>query len=95
MILSNSIKLNEEGIKVEKKKPAQKGNTVPKELIAALKKNKKARDVFENFSPSNKREYLEWITEAKTEETKYKGLTTAIEWMSEGKGRNWKYEKKK
>ncbi|MEO8149001.1 MAG: YdeI/OmpD-associated family protein [Bacteroidia bacterium] len=90
------VKLNEEGIKVEKKKPAPKKEIpVPKEMIVALNKNKKARDVFENFSPSNKREYLEWITEGKTEETKNKRLTTAIEWMSEGKGRNWKYEKKK
>lgn len=94
--IKQHMKLNEEGIKVEKKKPAPKKEIpVPQELFAALNKNKKARDTFENFSPSAKRDYLEWITEAKTDETKNKRLTTAIEWMSEGKSRHWKYQQKK
>ena len=44
-----------------------------------------------HFSPSNKREYIDWITEAKTEATRTKRLATAVEWMAEGKPRNWKY----
>jgi uncharacterized protein YdeI (YjbR/CyaY-like superfamily) len=62
-------------------------------LAAALKKNKKAADVFEGFSPSARREYIEWITEAKAEETMNKRLATTIEWLVEGKSRNWKYMK--
>ncbi|HLT24351.1 MAG TPA: YdeI/OmpD-associated family protein, partial [Ignavibacteria bacterium] len=49
---------------------------------------------FAAFSPSHKREYIEWVTEAKTEATREKRLATAIEWMSEGKSRHWKYQRK-
>jgi uncharacterized protein YdeI (YjbR/CyaY-like superfamily) len=62
--------------------------------LKAIKKNKIAYKTFESFSPSHKREYIEWITEAKTEETKNKRIETAIEWMAEGKPRMWKYLKK-
>ena len=64
----------------------------PADLVAALKKNTAARKTFEAFSPSAKREYVEWIVEAKREETRSKRLSQAIEWMAEGKKRNWKYE---
>jgi uncharacterized protein YdeI (YjbR/CyaY-like superfamily) len=93
--IKQAKKLNDDGIKVEKKKPVEKKElVVPKELVTALTKNKKAKETFENFSPSNKREYAEWISEAKTEETKKKRLTTTLEWLEEGKPRNWKYMKK-
>jgi len=68
---------------------------MPKEFAAALSKNKKAKEVFEKFPPSHKREYLEWITEARQEETKARRIATAVKWISENKGRNWKYERKK
>jgi uncharacterized protein YdeI (YjbR/CyaY-like superfamily) len=94
--MKQAVKLNEEGIKVPKKKPAVKKELlVPAELKSALAANKKARTTFENFSPSQKREYTEWISEAKTEDTKIKRLETAIDWMAEGKIRHWKYMKKK
>ena len=59
-----------------------------------LNKNKKAKQVFDNFAYSHRKEYLQWITEAKTEETRNKRMATALEWIAEGKGRNWKYERK-
>jgi uncharacterized protein YdeI (YjbR/CyaY-like superfamily) len=65
---------------------------VPADFAAALKKNKKAQATFEAFSPSHRREYLEWITDAKQEATRQRRMTTAIEWMSEGKSLNWKYQ---
>jgi uncharacterized protein YdeI (YjbR/CyaY-like superfamily) len=89
------IKLNDEGIKVKKKPAVKKELVIPKELITALRKNKKAKETFENFSPSNKREYAEWILDAKTDDTRAKRLETAVEWMAEGKPRLWKYMKKK
>jgi len=76
----------------ERSKPRQPLPT-PHDLAAALKTNTKARVTFENFSPSHKREYVEWITEAKKEDTRQRRLQTAIEWLSEGKARNWKYER--
>jgi uncharacterized protein YdeI (YjbR/CyaY-like superfamily) len=92
--IKQHMKLNDAGIKVEKKPAVKKELIIPKELISALNKNKKAKKTFENFSPSNKREYADWITEAKTDETRSKRLETAVTWMSEGKPRLWKYMKK-
>ncbi|HEX6575568.1 MAG TPA: YdeI/OmpD-associated family protein [Gemmatimonadaceae bacterium] len=92
--IRKAMKLNEEGIKVERaKKPPKPEIPVPADLRAALKKNKKAQGAFDSFSPSHRREYLEWITEAKTDATREKRLATAVEWMAEGKSRNWKYER--
>ena len=89
-----AMRLNEDGVKiVRKKKNVQKKDLiVPSDLKKALSKNKKALSVFDDFSYSNKKEYLDWITEAKTEETRLKRLTTAIEWLAEGKPRHWKYQ---
>jgi uncharacterized protein YdeI (YjbR/CyaY-like superfamily) len=64
----------------------------PAELKAALQRNKKAAAVFAAFSPSCKREYVEWIAEAKRQETRDKRIATAVEWIAEGKQRNWKYQ---
>ncbi len=92
--IKQHMKLNEAGIKLEKVKSEKKEIPVPDDFAKALNKNKKAKSVFEKFAPSHKREYLQWITEAKREETRLKRITTAIEWIAEGKGRNWKYERK-
>ena len=78
-------------------RPAPKPRTplrVPASLSVALKKNKKALTTWDSFSYSCRKEYVEWITEAKTDETRDKRLKTAMEWMSEGKSRNWKYLRK-
>jgi uncharacterized protein YdeI (YjbR/CyaY-like superfamily) len=91
--IKQAMKLNDEGVKTPSRpKPkAPRELAVPDELTNALRKNAKAKATFEKFSPSHKREYVEWITEAKTEATRTKRLQTAIEWMAEGKPRNWKY----
>lgn len=65
--------------------------TVPADLAAALKRNRAASATFSNFSPSHRREYIEWITEAKQEATRQKRLATTVEWLAEGRPRNWKY----
>lgn len=65
----------------------------PDDLAAALKRNAAARKTFDGFSPSNRREYVEWISEAKRPETRERRLAQTIEWLAEGKTRNWKYEK--
>ena len=85
--------LNEAGIKApgrtqpKKREPLE----VPDYFSAALKKNAKARKTFESFPPSKRREYLEWVTEAKREETRNERLATSIKWLAEGKSRHWKY----
>ena len=73
------------------KKSAKKPVRVPQEFAAALKKNKLATKVFSDFSPSCKREYALWIAEARRPETKAKRVKQAVEWIAQGKPRNWKY----
>jgi uncharacterized protein YdeI (YjbR/CyaY-like superfamily) len=73
-------------------KPQKPSADAPAEFTAALKKNKQAASVFAAFSPSCKREYVEWIAEAKRPETRDKRIASAIEWIAEGKQRNWKYQ---
>jgi uncharacterized protein YdeI (YjbR/CyaY-like superfamily) len=94
--IKEAMILNDKGIKLPPRKvtTAKKEIIVPVYFLNQLKKNKKAFTTFDGFSPSHKREYVEWITEAKTDETKNRRIATAIEWMSEGKSRNWKYIKK-
>jgi uncharacterized protein YdeI (YjbR/CyaY-like superfamily) len=88
-------RLNDEGVKAPSRaKPAEKKELeVPDDLSAALKGNPAALGHFERFSPSKRKEYVEWITEAKSDATRTKRLGTAIGWIAEGKARNWKYEK--
>jgi len=75
-----------------KPKAAKPHLRVPVELSAALKKNKLAAKAFERFSPSCRREYVEWISAAKRPETKERRVAQAVEWIAQGKSRNWKYE---
>jgi len=91
-IVKAAAKLNDDGVKVVRMKSAPKPPIkTPAYFLAALKKNKKAAATYQTFSPSHRREYVEWVTEAKTDETRRKRLGTAVEWMAEGKVRNWKY----
>jgi uncharacterized protein YdeI (YjbR/CyaY-like superfamily) len=92
--IRQAMKLNDEGTIVAKPKSAPVSVVSPDYLMKALKKNPAAKRTFEAFSPSNKREYIDWLTEARTEATREKRLATALEWMAEGKIRNWKYLKK-
>lgn len=93
-LIKDACKLNDDGVKVVRKvSKERKELVVPEVLTRALAKNKKAAATFESFPYSCKKEYIEWITEAKTDATRDKRLATTIEWLSEGRRRNWKYEK--
>ena len=90
-----AMKLNEEGVKA----PTVRRSTTPKpppeapaDLVAALKKNARAKATFDAFPAGQKHEYITWLLEAKRDETRQKRLAQAVEWMAEGKRRNWKYE---
>lgn len=93
--IKEAMKLNDAGVKILKSKPVTKEDiNTPDYFMTALRKNKKALETFQSFSASHVREYVEWITDAKTESTRNKRIDTALEWLSEGKSRNWKYIKK-
>jgi len=92
--IREAARLNEIGRKVGPIRRKLKPLPVPPELRAALKENPPALARFESFSPSHRREYNEWIGEAKTDETRRNRTETAIGWIAEGKSRNWKYMRK-
>ncbi len=92
-LIKTAMRLNEDGTTVARPKGKPKPvPSTPPELVAALAKNEKAKTAFEAFPPSHRREYIEWITEARREETRAKRIAQALEWMAEGKSRNWKYQ---
>lgn len=94
-LVKKAMKLNEAGVKSpSRSKPMQKKPLkIPTYFTATLKKNKRAMETFKGFSYSNKNDYVEWITEAKSDETRSKRLATAVDWIAKGKVRNWKYIK--
>ena len=95
-LVREAVALNDRGIKAPARSRS-KGNrrlTVPDYFAGALRRNRKALATFKQFSTTNKREYVDWVVEAKGEETRQRRLDTAITWMAEGKIRNWKYMRK-
>lgn len=91
--IRRAVDLNEKGAPARFKSKPKPPLKVPPYFMTAVRKNKKALATFEKFPPSHKREYVEWVVEAKQDETRQKRLETAVAWMAEGKSRNWKYEK--
>lgn len=94
--IKEAMVLNENGIKLPPKPKAAATSEIkmPDYFSKALSKNKKAKTVFDAFTPGKRKEYIAWLTEAKTEDTRNKRMEMAIEWIAEGKSRNWKYEKR-
>jgi uncharacterized protein YdeI (YjbR/CyaY-like superfamily) len=88
-----SMALIESGAKPPRATAKKPSFTVPEDLRTAIDGNHAAKATFDAFPPSCQREYVEWITEAKREDTRTKRIAQAVEWMAEGKRRHWKYEK--
>jgi len=93
--IQQAIQLNEDNVKLpsKPKSPDKKEIIVPQYLVEALEEDPTALAVFQNFSPSNKKDYILWLEEAKTEATRLKRLETTLLWLAEGKTRMWKYKK--
>jgi uncharacterized protein YdeI (YjbR/CyaY-like superfamily) len=89
-----AMRLNEQGVKLPREK-ARRKRPIPMHpaMKQALAANRKAATTFDAFPPSHRREYLEWIAEAKQEATRARRIAQAVEWLAEGKPRNWKYMK--
>lgn len=93
--LRRACELNEAGVK------SPRGKTIPRSALVvppafakALARAKKARQQFEAFAPSHQREYLEWIQDCKRPETQLRRIEQAIEWLAEGRTRNWKLQRR-
>ncbi len=97
MLIRDAMKLNEDGIVLphagRKTRSTKAPIPEPPYLTKLLAENPKAQKAWQDFSPSCRREYLEWLTEAKTEVTRQRRLDQAITWISEGKHRNWKHQR--
>ncbi|MBI2826258.1 MAG: YdeI/OmpD-associated family protein [Planctomycetia bacterium] len=95
-LVKRAKRLHDDGVKAPAapKPKRRQPLRIPADLSAALRRNKKAQKTFDDFSYTNRKEYVEWIVEAKRAEAREKRLATAIEWMADGKSRNWKYERK-
>ena len=91
-LVTKAMALQDSGVKAPRiaRKP-KKPIPMPSDFKAALARNKTAQAKYDDFSPSNKREYLEWITGAKGEDTRARRINQSVKWISEGKSRNWKY----
>jgi uncharacterized protein YdeI (YjbR/CyaY-like superfamily) len=81
------------GVPAREKSKPKKPLPVPADFRAALKTKRSAAKNFDSFAPGQRRDYIEWITEAKREETRSKRIATAVAWIAEGKRRNWQYDK--
>jgi hypothetical protein len=93
-LVKRAMKLNDEGVKAPARpKAAPRALTVPEDFARALGANQAAQKVFDAGSTSFKREYVSWIVQAKAEATRLRRMEQALEWLAEGKARNWKYEK--
>jgi len=93
--IQQAIQLNEDNVKLppKPKSTEKKELIIPEYFMEALSEAPEALAVFQNFSPSNKKDYILWLEEAKTEATRIKRLETTLEWLAEGKTRMWKYKK--
>jgi hypothetical protein len=93
-IVKAAAKLNDKGVKAP---PMRKGPRpaleAPPDLLRAINRSKKARATFDGFAPGQRRDYIEWILDAKQPATRARRVATAVEWLAEGKVRNWKYVK--
>ncbi len=91
-LVKKAMRLTDEGVKPPRDKHKKEAFTVPQDLRAAIDANPAAAATFDAFPPSAQREYVEWVTDAKRDETRSKRLNQTVEWLAEGKRRHWKYE---
>jgi uncharacterized protein YdeI (YjbR/CyaY-like superfamily) len=95
-LLRQAARLNEEGVpapRAPRKRVSTAPPAVPAALREALRKNPAAAGTFRSLSPSHRKEYIGWITEAKRPETKAKRIATTVQWLAHGRNLNWRYER--
>ncbi len=91
-LIRKAAALNDAGRKTREKKPLKPEAETPPDLVEALAGNAAAQATFDSFPPSARRDYVEWVTEAKRAETRARRVAQSVEWLAEGKRRHWKYE---
>jgi len=79
------LRIFQNGIKNKETVPSSKKFSVPTDLKAALTKNKKALNNFQNFAPSAKLAYVYWVDIAKTNGTRQKRIRKTVELITQNK----------
>lgn len=92
--IKEAMELTDMGVTMKKAAPSKTEMEIPDDFQKVLNANQNALDIFLKASPSFRKEYITWIADAKTEATRNKRIDQALEWIAEGKGRNWKYERR-
>ena len=87
-----AVALNISGVRPSREQKRKPPPKAPPYLVAALAKNAKARATYERFTPAQRREYVDWLRDAKQDATRERRLATTVAWLAEGKQRNWKYQ---
>ncbi len=90
-LVRKAVKLNASGPRERSVRPKPRPIEMPDTFSAALARHTAVKKAFDAMSPSQRREYAEWIAGAKREDTRERRINTAIEWISAGRPRNWKY----
>ncbi|MCB9876458.1 MAG: YdeI/OmpD-associated family protein [Planctomycetes bacterium] len=92
-VLKLALQRNQAGGKLPRSKAKRHPPLeVPADLAAALARDEAAKEHFDAFAPSYRRDYIEWITGAKKDATRQTRIAQAVEWLRDGKKRHWKYE---
>jgi len=91
-LIGKAMALTDEGVKPARDRAKRPPLAVPADLRAAIDAVPAAKATFDAFPPSCRREYVEWVTEARRAETRAKRRAQTVEWLAQGKRRNWKYE---
>jgi uncharacterized protein YdeI (YjbR/CyaY-like superfamily) len=96
--IQEAMALNDQGVKIAPRRDARPASAadiaIPDAFAEQLSRHAQTNEVFQSKSPSFRKEYIVWIADAKTDQTRQKRIDEALEWIAEGKGRFWKYEKK-
>ncbi len=96
--VEEAMALNDQGVKLAPRPSAKLARpaeiAIPDAFAEQLSRHAQANEVFQSRSPSFRKEYVAWIADAKTDQTRQKRIDESLEWIAQGKGRFWKYEKK-
>jgi hypothetical protein len=87
-LLKQALKVNAAQAGGAETKPTSRALVVPSDMEQVLRKDEQAWAQWEGLAASHKREYVEWITDAKQDETRKRRLAKALEMIRDGQAKN-------
>jgi hypothetical protein len=97
-MLQEAADLNARGVRLPDRAPKtppviDMPSAVATAVATALAANPAAQAVWDAKSAAWRKDYLVWITAAKTDPTRDARIAEALDWIADGKARFWKYQK--